>query len=229
MTRKQNSAKKLNWKAVMAAQEDFLRPLIQEVVQQVMEAEMDEALGAEKGERTSIAHGLSLWVLRPDIGDACRQVGIAGAAGSARAVSHRYLRAISTERESAGGALTEMYVQGVSTRKVKAVTEELCGHEFSASTISRMNQSLDEELEKFADRRLEEAYPYLILDARYEKVREDGVIRSQAVMIAIGIDWEGRRNVLAVELANRESLSSWKDFCLALKAARVERSGTGDQ
>ena len=102
-------------------------------------------------------------------------------------------------------ALTEMYVQGVSTRKVKAVTEELCGHEFSASTISRMNQRLDEELEKFARRRLEEAYPYLILDARYEKVREDGVIRSQAVLMAIGIDWEGRRCVLAVELANRES------------------------
>jgi putative transposase len=115
------------------------------------------------------------------------------------------------------GALTEMYVQGVSTRKVKAVTEELCGHEFSASTISRLNQNLDEELDKFAGRRLEDPYPYLILDARYEKVREDGVIRSQAVMIAIGVDWEGRRNVLAVELANRESQSSWKQFCLRLK------------
>lgn len=116
------------------------------------------------------------------------------------------------------GALTEMYVQGVSTRKVKAVTEELCGHEVSSSTISRMNQNLDKELEKFARRPLEEAYPHLILDARYEKVREDGVIRSQAVMIAIGIDWEGRRNVLAVELANRESLTSWKEFALGLKA-----------
>jgi putative transposase len=116
------------------------------------------------------------------------------------------------------GALTEMYVQGVSTRKVKAVTEELCGHEFSASTISRLNQNLDEELDKFAGRRLDEPYPYLILDARYEKVREGGVIRSQAVMIAIGVDWEGRRNVLAVELANRESHSSWKDFCLKLKS-----------
>ncbi len=115
------------------------------------------------------------------------------------------------------GALTEMYVQGVSTRKVKAVTEELCGHEVSASTISRMNQSLDKELEQFAKRRLEEAYPYLILDARYEKIREDGVIRSQAVMIAIGVDWEGRRCILAVEVANRESSTSWKEFELALK------------
>jgi putative transposase len=113
--------------------------------------------------------------------------------------------------------MAEMYVQGVSTRKVKAVTEELCGHSFSASSISRINQTLDEELKKFATRRLEEDYPYLILDARYEKVREDGVIRSHAVMIAIGINWDGRRSILAVELANRESGTSWRDFVHGLK------------
>jgi putative transposase len=115
------------------------------------------------------------------------------------------------------GALAEMYIQGVSTRKVKAITEELCGHEFSASSISRINQSLDEELEKFARRQLEEPYPYLILDARYEKVREDGVIRSRAVLVAIGINEDGRRCILAVELANRESESSWKDFIAQLR------------
>ncbi len=110
-----------------------------------------------------------------------------------------------------------MYVQGVSTRKVKAVTEELCGHSFSASAISSMSKTLDESLEKFAKRRLEEPYPYLVLDARYEKVREEGVIRSRAVLIAIGINEEGRRQILAVELANRESESSWRDFLLGLK------------
>ena len=66
-------------------------------------------------------------------------------------------------------------------------------------------------------RPLAEAFPYLILDARYEWVREAGVIVSQAVLIAIGIDWDGRRQVLAVELANRESRSSWRDFLLGLK------------
>jgi transposase-like protein len=110
-----------------------------------------------------------------------------------------------------------MCVQGVSTRKVKAITEELCGHSFSASTISTINKGLDETLERFAQRPLDEAYPYLILDARYEKVREAGVIRSLAVLIAIGINWEGQRQVLAVELANRESQGSWKDFLLRLK------------
>ena len=111
-------------------------------------------------------------------------------------------------------ALSEMYVQDVSTRKVKAITEELCIHSFSASSISAMNQQLDASLAQFAGRPLAEAFPYLILDARYELVREAGVIASQAVLIAIGIDCDCRRQVLAVQFANRESRSSWRDFLL---------------
>src|SRR5438270_10932030 len=118
--------------------------------------------------------------------------------------------------------MLEMYVQGVSTRKVKTITEELCGHEFSSSTVSRIVKTLDEELEKFAQRRLEEPYPYLILDARYEKVREDGAVRSQAVLVAIGTNWEGRRNVLAVEMAQRESLSSWRELLLSLRGRSLQ-------
>jgi len=217
MPRKQNSAKKVDWKEVLAGQDDFLRPLIREVVQQVMEAEMDEALGAEKGERTSSRQGYRSGyygrTLVTRVGKLELRVPQDRQGRFRTDVFERYQRS----EKALVGALTEMYVQGVSTRKVKVVTEELCGHEFSASTISRMNQSLDKELEQFANRRLEDAYPYLILDARYEKVREHGVIQSQAVLIAIGIDWEGRRCVLGVELANRESISSWKDFLLALK------------
>ena len=119
-------------------------------------------------------------------------------------------------------ALAEMYVQGVSTRKVKTVTEELCGHTFSASTISRINKSLDGLLRRFAQRRLDETYPYVILDARYEKVRLDGVIQSQAVFIAIGINGEGRRQILGVELSNRESRSSWTTFVTGLKTRGLD-------
>jgi transposase-like protein len=115
-------------------------------------------------------------------------------------------------------ALAEMYVQGVSTRKVKAITEELCGHAFSPSAISSIVKRLDHQLNEFATRRLEEDYPYLILDARYERVREGGHIRSQAVLIAIGINWDGRRCILGVELASRESRTSWREFLLALRA-----------
>jgi putative transposase len=108
-------------------------------------------------------------------------------------------------------------VQGVSTRKMKAITEELCGHRFSASAISAINKGLDDALARFAERELDEAYPYLILDARYERVREAAVIRTRAVLIAIGVNWDGHRQVLAVELANRESQSSGKEFLLRLK------------
>ena len=95
--------------------------------------------------------------------------------------------------------------------------------------MSWLNQRLDEELERLAKRQLPEAYPYLILYARYEKVREDGVIAPQAVMIAIGVDWEGRRNVLAVELASRESQSSWKRILSRAKESRSQRSRAGNQ
>src|SRR5262245_63202962 len=114
-------------------------------------------------------------------------------------------------------ALTEMYIQGVSTRKVKAITEELIGHSFSASSVSAVVKKLDGELARFARRRLNEPFAYLVLDARYEKVRIDSVIQSQAVLIAVGIDWEGRRQVLGVELANRESRASWREFLTGLK------------
>ena len=95
-----------------------------------------------------------------------------------------------------------MYVQGVSTRKVKAITEELCGHSFSVSSISRMNKRLDGELSRFARRPLEECYPYVILDARYERVREDGVVRSRAVLIAVGVNADGRRWSSEVDLGD---------------------------
>lgn len=217
MTRKQDSANKQNWKELVAEQKDFLKPLVQEVVQQLLELEMEETLQAGKGERTgerlgyrSGSYGRTL-ITR--VGKLELRVPQDRQGRFRTEIFERYQRS----EKALVGALAEMYVQGVSTRKVKAVTEELCGHEFSASTISRMNQSLDEELEKFAKRQLEESYPYLILDARYEKVREDGVIRSRAVMVAIGINEDGRRCVLAVELANRESESSWKDFIAQLR------------
>jgi len=218
MTRKQDIAKQTNLKEQLACQEDFLRVVVREAIQQFLEAEMDETLGAEKGERTPGRQGYRSGyynrTLVTRVGKLELRVPQDRQGRFRTEIFERYQRS----EKALVSALSEMYVQGVSTRKVKAITEELCGHEFSASTISRLNQRLDEELERFAKRELPEAYPYLILDARYEKVRQDGVITSQAVMIAIGVDWEGRRNVLAVELANRESQSSWKEFCVGLKS-----------
>lgn len=178
---------------------------------------MEEAVGAQKGERSpdrlGYRSGYYSRTLMTRVGKLELRVPQDRQGRFRTEVFERYQR---SERALVG-ALAEMYVQGVSTRKVRAITEELCGHEFSASTISRINQSLDEELAKFAGRQLEEEYPYLVLDARYEKVREEGVIRSQAVLVAIGINWDGRRCVLGVELANRESQTSWKHFLEGLR------------
>src|SRR5215831_18917067 len=217
MTRKQDSAKKANWKELMSEQEDFLRPLIREILQEVLETEMDEAVGAEKGERTPNRRGYRSGYYGRTLVTRVGKLELCVPQDRQGHFRTEVFERYQGSEKALVGAMTEMSVQGVSTRKVKAITEELCGHEVSASTISRFNMKLDEELERFAKRRLSEAYPYLILDARYEKVREGGVITSQAVMIAIAVDGEGRRNVLAVELANRESQSSWREFCLALK------------
>lgn len=216
MTRKQDSAK-TDWKAAMAEDPDFMKGLVREVLQQVLEAEMEETVGAAKSQRTEGRNGYRSGYysrsLVTRVGNIELRVPQDRQGHFRTEVFERYQRS----EKALVGALTEMYVQGVSTRKVKAITEELCGHEFSASTISRLNQNLDEELAKFATRRLEEEYPYLILDARYEKVREDGVIRSRAVLVALGVNWDGRRCVLAVELANRESTSSWTAFLVKIR------------
>jgi putative transposase len=205
-----------DWKAALREDEGF-REAVQAYVQEVLEAEMDEALGAGKWERSEGRQGYRSGyygrTLMTRVGKLELRVPQDRHGRFSTEVFERYQRS----EKALVSCLSEMYVQGVSTRKVKAVTEQLCGHEFSASTISRINTKLDGELEKFARRRLEEAYPYLVLDARYEKVRLDGVIRPRAVLIAIGINWEGRRCVLGVELANRETQSSWKVFLEGLR------------
>jgi putative transposase len=217
MTRREVRSEAVDLKALLTGDGDYLRTMVEAIVQATLEAEMTEAVGAAKGERSagrlgyrSGYYGRSL-ITR--VGTLELRVPQNRQGRFSTALFERYQRS----EKALVGALAEMYVQGVSTRKVKAITEELCGHEFSASSISAINKSLDAGLKAFAERRLGEAYPYLILDARYERAREGGVIASQAVLVAIGVDWEGRRQVLAVDLANRESRSSWKDFLLDLK------------
>jgi putative transposase len=217
MTRKQGTTNVIDVKALLEADGDYLRAMVQAMVQATLEAEMTAALGAEKGERTNgrlgYRSGYSPRALITRVGTLELRVPQDRDGRFSTQVFERYQRS----EKALVAALAEMYVQGVSTRKVKAITEELCGHAFSASAISEINKKMDAELTGFFGQRLKDPYPYLILDARYERVREAGVIRSQAVLIAIGIDWEGRRNVLGVELANRESATSWKDFLLALR------------
>ena len=140
----------------MSQEGDFLRPMVKTVMEEVMAAEMEEALGAGKGERTAGRLGYRSGYygrkLITRVGTLELRVPQDRGGRFSTEVFERYQRS----EKALVGALVEMYVQGVSTRKVKAISEELCGHEFSASTVSALNARLDEELERFARQRLEE-------------------------------------------------------------------------
>ena len=218
MTQMKSIMNREDLKQALEQEDDFLRPLIQQIIQEVLEVEMEQSLQAAKSERTNkrlgYRSGYYSRALITRVGQLELRIPQDRHGHFSTEVFERYQRS----EKALVASLVQMYVQGVSTRKVKVITEELCGYKFSADAISRINQKLDAELQQWAERGLQEQYPYVILDARYEKVREGGVVRTRAVLIALGINWEGRRRVLAVELANRESATSWKEFLLALKA-----------
>lgn len=114
-------------------------------------------------------------------------------------------------------AMAQMYVQGVSTRKVSTIIENLCGHEVSSSQVSACAAKLDVELELWRNRPLA-AFPYIMFDARYEKVRQNGVLVDCATLIAMGIGTDGRRSILGVSVALSEAEVHWRDFFTSLVA-----------
>ncbi len=120
--------------------------------------------------------------------------------------------------------LAEMYVQGVSTRKVTAITERLCGTQISASQVSRAAQTLDEELESWRNRPLGEIV-YLYLDARYEKVRQAGSVRDAAILMASGVKRDGKRSILGISVSLSEAEAHWRAFLEGL----VKRGLSGVQ
>jgi putative transposase len=222
MTVKEIKSGAIDVKALLEGDDDYVRSMVAAIVEATLEAEMTAALGAEKGERSSVRLGYRSGYYTRSLVTRVGSLELRVPQDRDGRFSTRLFERYQRSEKALVGALAEMYVQGVSTRKVKAVTEELCGHAFSASAISEINKRMDGELAAFAERRLAEPFPYLIVDARYERVREGGLTGSQAVLVAIGIDWDGRRQVLGVEMANRESRSSWKDFLAGLKARGLD-------
>ena len=204
-------------KSVLMEQKDFLAPIVEQAVQTILEVEMEECVQAGRYERNDERSGYRSGSYRRKLITRVGTLVLRVPQDRAGHFSTRVFQQYQRSEKALVSALAQMYVQGVSTRKVAAITQELCGHEFSASSISAITAQLDEQLEQFSQRKLPQAFPYVVLDARYEKVREGGTIENRAVLIALGIDWEGRRQVLAVEYANRESQSSWRDFLLRLK------------
>jgi putative transposase len=191
--------------------------LLEQVLNQVLEAEVTEALRAKPYERTEERRGYRngfkprtmttrvgrLTLLVPQVRDG-------------KFSPEPYSRFQRSE-QALILALMEMVVSGVSTRKVAKITEELCGTEFSRSTVSELCKRLDPMVKEWNERPLTEAYPFVMVDAMVLKVRKGGQVRPQSALIAIGVNMRGYREVLGFCIGDSETYASWSDFFLWLK------------
>ena len=196
---------------------DILPELIQAIINAAMQAERQQYLKAEPYQRTEEreghANGYKPKTMQTRVGSitfSIPQVREGGFYPEALEKGLRSERALLV-------ALAEMYVQGVSTRKVKAVTEQLCGVAMSSTQVSHAATLLDADLEKWRNRKLGE-YIYLFLDAYYEQVREDGQVRDLAVLSAVGVNRDGKREILGVSVSLSEHELHWRVFLESLKA-----------
>ena len=192
------------------------RMMLEWMVQQALEHEMTEHLGAESYERSEerlgYRNGHRQRVFTTRLGDLELLIPLDRDGTFSTSLFERYQRS----EKALVLSLMEMYVQGVSTRKVKGITEKLCGRAFSASLVSELAKGLDEKVEDWQNRTLG-AYPYLIVDATYQKVRRGGRVISQGVLIVLGIDSEGMREILEVRVADTENETTWSDLFRDLK------------
>lgn len=191
----------------------FLRDIVERVLQELLETEMTEHIGATPYERTENRNGHKPRTLRTMVGTLNLLVPQDREGTFSTRLFARYQR----NEKALVLALMEMYVEGISTRKVKEVTEALCGTSFSKSLVSSLAARLDAELEAWRSRRLEAAYPYLFEDARYEKVRTGGRVVSQGVLIVSGAREDGFREILGVEVADTESEAAYQGLFRLLK------------
>ena len=196
---------------------DGLDRAISIIVNEAMKLERSAALKADPYERSDhrkgYANGFKPKSLKTRIGNLDLQV--PQVRGDVAFYPSAIERGIRSER-ALKLAVAEMYIKGVSTRKVTDVVGKLCGFNITSTQVSRATKELDEELQKWRDRSLS-LTPFVQLDASYEKVRVDGSVRSCAVLIASGVNKDGRRMILGVSVSMSEAEIHWRDFMLSLK------------
>jgi putative transposase len=196
---------------------DIIPELIRVIINAAMQAERQQYIRAEpyqhSKEREGHANGYKPKTVHTRVGSITFSIPQVREGGFYPEALERGLR---SERALLL-AIAEMYVQGVSTRKVKAVTEQLCGVAMSASQVSHAAALLDDDMEQWRNRPLGE-YLYLFLDAYYEQVREDGQVRNLAILSAAGINYDGKREILGVSVSMSEHEMHWRAFLEGLKA-----------
>ena len=191
--------------------------LMEEIFNQVLMAQSTEQLGAEPyertEERTAYRNGTRDRGMTTRVGALTLKIPRHRNGQFSTELFSRYQRS----EQALVLAMMEMVINGVSTRKVELITEELCGKKFSKSTVSSLCQSLDPMVEAFKTRPLEKHYPFVLVDAIYLKVREDGRVQSRGLLVAIGINEDGHREIIGFGVANSESEDSWGGFFASLK------------
>jgi transposase-like protein len=191
--------------------------LLEPILNQILQAEMTEHLKAEPGEETDDRRGYRNGTyerkLTTRVGTIELEVPRDREGTFQTALFQRYQRS----EKALVLTLMQMVVQGVSTGRVKEITTELCGREFSKSTVSRLAKDLDEQVQAWAERPLEQEYPFLMLDAMQLKVRRQKAVRSTTAMIAVGISEDGQREILGLEMALSETEQGWRRFIRQLK------------
>ena len=193
--------------------------LLEQVLNQVLHAQASEQLHAEPYERSDdrqgYRNGTRPHPLTTRVGALTLRVPRLRNGNFSTELFARYQRS----EQALLLALVEMVIQGVSTRKITAITEELCGAEFSKSTVSDLCKRLDPIVEAWNGRNVrEKRYPFVLVDAIMLKIREDGRVRSRAAMIATGVNEEGYREILGIMLGDSESEASWSEFFTWLKS-----------
>lgn len=192
--------------------------LLESILNQVLQAQATEQLKAghyeRSEERAAYRNGSYPHRLTTRVGQLTLQVPRFRNGRFSTELFSRYQRS----EQALVLAMMEMVLNGVSTRKISNITEELCGTEFSKSTVSELCKQLDPLVEEWNNRKLDKPYPFLIVDALYVKVREDGRVRSRGVMIATGINAEGYRELLGLTVDDTESAATWGAFFTHLKS-----------
>jgi len=190
--------------------------LLEKVMNRILQAEMTEHLGAKPGEQTDDRRGYRNGsyerTLTTRIGQLKLEVPRDRDGTFRTKLFERYQRS----EKALVTTLMQMVLQGVSTRRVKKITTELCGREFSRQTVSNLTEKLDKQVEAWAKRPLGRV-PFLLADAMQLKVRRQGAVRSTTVMIVVGISEEGYREILGFKIALRETGESWKELFEDLK------------
>ena len=209
--------------ALLAGKEGLAK-VIESALNQVLEAQMTEHLGAERYERTSerdgrYRNGYRERQLYTRVGPITLRVPQTRDGSFSTEIFERYQR---SERAFVLG-LMEMYVTGTSTRKVTKITEELCGVGFSKSTVSRLATSLDESVDVFFKRDLEEYYPFVLVDAMFTKSRRSGRVVSRALLIASAVRCDGNREPIGFAVGDAESFSTWEALFTNLKGRGMKR------